>query len=50
MITEEEIEAEGNRIVKEFGPYSKEIKVVESFYHGTYGRWWESLLVVAKNL
>ena len=39
MITENEIIAEGNRIKSEFGRFSKQITIKESFYHGTYGRW-----------
>lgn len=38
MLTEEELLAEGNRIIREFGKYSKKIEIVDSFYHGTYGR------------
>jgi len=38
MITEQEIEEEGNRIRNEFGQFTKQITIKESFYHGTYGR------------
>jgi len=39
MITDEELKAEASRIIAEFQKYTKHIILVDSFYHGTYGRW-----------
>ena len=39
MLTQEELLKEANRIIKEFGKYTKQFEIVDSFYHGTYGRW-----------
>ena len=38
MITEEEIQKEGDRIIAEFGEYAAEFSLKESFYHGKFGR------------
>merc|ERR1712037_76080 len=38
MITEEEIQKEGDRIIAEFGEYTHEFSLKDSFYHGKFGR------------
>merc|ERR1712131_508519 len=38
MLTQEELLEEANRIIKEFQKYTKDFQIVDSFYHGTYGR------------
>lgn len=39
MITEEEINREGERIIAEFGEYAREFTLKDSFYHGKFGRY-----------
>ena len=38
MITDEQLTAEANRIITEFERYTNGIKLVDTFYHGTFGR------------
>ena len=49
MITEQEIVEEGNRIRNEFGQFTKQITIKETFYHGTYGRWYATFKLVHNN-
>merc|ERR1712131_434222 len=49
MLTQEELLEEANRIIKEFKKYTKDFQIVDSFYHGTYGRCVRFSVVTTEN-
>jgi len=38
MYSDDELLEEGNRIIAEFSGFTKKFEIIESFYHGTFGR------------
>lgn len=38
MYTDEQLIEEGNRLIVEFGRFAANFELIESFYHGTFGR------------